>query len=395
MNRVQRKIAYGLAATLLILSFVLVFFPAETESHYLVEASWQADYISDSVLQSTVLQQSGWIFRLKTREISQSETIPITFDLTHKNTGGQADLEIQANTDSDAVTVLSGAEHTTIPADGNQHSYTVKLQVNHVTKEKTASVQITASSSGETRSATFRVTIKPAGSGTVEPTEKKSEFKDLFAENESMDSYTWGTPFCEAYAIARPGTLYYAAGTTGDSFGAFPAYTTYRMGNGETVTLYEPDVLPLEADSGAVVFDLSRVTAMASAPSAVRLKLKTEDGNWQIKNIALQASDTLQNRFDENGIPAVYVAGMDKCGQPEVRVEHLTWDESKNALQYQVVTDKFAMKWDEQDNNGGQYLHLNSDGNTIAAGSYRVILTWKLGAVTVYTQNLPFYVYYI
>ena len=144
------------------------------------------------------------------------------------------------------------------------------------------------------------------------------------------------------------------------------------------------------------MFDLSRVTAMASAPSAVRLKLKTEDGKWQIKNIALQASDTLQNQFDENGIPAVYVAGMDKCGQPEVRVEHLSWDESKNALQYQVVTDKFAMKWDEQDKkNGGQYLHLNSDGNTIAAGSYRVILTWKLGAVTVYTQNLPFYVYYI
>ena len=394
MNRVQRKIAYGLAATLLILSFVLAFFPAETESHYLVEASWQADYISDSVLQSTVLQQSGWIYRLRTRTLTQNEEIPIVFDLTHKNTGGQADLEIQANTDSDAVTVYSGTGHTTIPADGNQHSYTVKLQVNPVTKEKNASVQITASASGETRSATFRVTIKPAGSSTVEP-EEKSESKDLFAENESMDSYTWGTPFCEAYAIAEPGALYYAAGTTGDSFGAFPAHTTYRMGNGETVTLYEPDVLPLEAGSGAVVFDLSRVTAMASAPSAVRLKLKTEDGNWQIKNIALQASDTLQNQFDKNGIPAVYIAGMDKCGQPEVRVEHLSWDESKNALQYQVVTGKFAMKWDEQDENGGQYLHLNSDGNTIAAGSYRVILTWKLGAVTVYTQNLPFYVYYI
>ncbi len=393
MSRAQRKIAYWLTAALLTLALALALFPATTESHYVVEDSWQADYINDPVLQSTILQQSGRIFRLKTREISQSETISVTFDLTHKNTGGQADLEIQANTDSDAVTVSSGAGHTTIPADGNQHSYTVNLQVNPVAKEETASVQITVSASGETRSATFRITIEPVGSSSAE-TAEKSESKDLFAGNESMDSYTWGTPFCEAYAIAEPGTLYYAAGTTGDSFGAFPAYTTYRMGNGETVTLYEPDVLPLEAGSGAVVIDLSRVTAMASAPSAVRLKLKTVDGNWQIKNIALQASETPQTQYEENGIPAVYVAGMDKCGQPEVRVEHLSWDESKNVLQYQVVTNEFAMKWDEQDQNGGQYLHLNSDGNTIAAGSYRVILTWKLGAVTVYTQNLPFYVYY-
>ena len=388
MGRLRRTIPYLLAVALLVASVCLALFPAPATAHYVVQSGWQEDYYSDSEIRSSVLQPEGGLYRLKDRRPIQTVDIPIEFDLTHKNIGGTAEAQIRAEVSDACLSIASGTGTVLVPKDGNSKKYTVCVQAKSVEVEKTASVMISFTCGGETLSGTFRITLLPEGTVLPDQTEEKA-VSGLFYPDASMNRYMWGRPICTVYAIHEEGTLFYRAGN--GAYGAFPQFTSYRIGNGQAVTLFEPDTLSLKAGSGVLILDFNRVSELASNPPAIGLKITLKSGETESRTVESAKVSTHQSLVGENGIPTVYVANMDNCGLPDVELEHLTADPA-HTLCYETVTDQIERKWSAAD--GGQYLTIQTKDSELPAGSYRMTLTWTRDTVIVYQQKCVFYVNY-
>ena len=389
MGRLRRTIPYLLAVALLVASVCLALFPAPATAHYVVQSGWQEDYYSDSEIRSSVLQPEGGLYRLKDRRPIQTVDIPIEFDLTHKNIGGTAEAQIQAEVSDACLSIASGTGTVLVPKDGNSKKYTVCVQAKSVEVEKTASVMISFTCGGETLSGTFRITLLPEGTVLPDQTEEKA-MSGLFYPNASMNRYMWGRPICTVYAIHEEGTLFYKAGN--GTYGAFPQFTSYRIGNGQAVTLFEPDTLSLEAGNGVLILDFNRVSELASDPPAIGLKITLKGGGTESRTVESAEVSTHQSLVGENGIPTVYVANMDNCGQPDVELEHLTVGaDPAHTLRYEQIEPI----WSAQDAEGGQYLTIQTKKDSeLPAGSYRMTLTWTRDTVIVYQQKCVFYVNY-
>ena len=389
MGRLRRTIPYLLAVALLVASVCLALFPAPATAHYVVQSGWQEDYYSDSEIRSSVLQPEGGLYRLKDRRPIQTVDIPIEFDLTHKNIGGTAEAQIQAEVSDACLSIASGTGTVLVPKDGNSKKYTVCVQAKSVEVEKTASVMISFTCGGETLSGTFRITLLPEGTVLPDQTEEKA-MSGLFYPNASMNRYMWGRPICTVYAIEEEGTLFYRAGN--GAYGAFPQFTSYRIGNGQAVTLFEPDTLSLKAGSGVLILDFNRVSELASDPPAIGLKITLKGGGTESRTVESAEVSTHQSLVGENGIPTVYVANMDNCGQPDVKLEHLTVGaDPAHTLRYEQIEPI----WSAQDAEGGQYLTIQTKKDSeLPAGSYRMTLTWTRDTVIVYQQKCVFYVNY-
>ena len=388
MGRLRRTIPYLLAVALLVASVCLALFPAPATAHYVVQSGWQEDYYSDSEIRSSVLQPEGGLYRLKDRRPIQTVDIPIEFDLTHKNIGGTAEAQIQAEVSDACLSIASGTGTVLVPKDGNSKKYTVCVQAKSVEVEKTASVMISFTCGGETLSGTFRITLLPEGTVLPDQTEEKA-MSGLFSPNASMNRYMWGRPICTVYAIHEEGTLFYKAGN--GTYGAFPQFTSYRIGNGQAVTLFEPDTLSLEAGNGVLILDFNRVSELASDPPAIGLKITLKGGGTESRTVESAEVSTHQSLVGENGIPTVYVANMDNCGQPDVELEHLTVGaDPAHTLRYETVEPI----WSAQDAEDGRYLTIQTKDSELPAGSYRMTLTWTRDTVIVYQQKCVFYVNY-
>ena len=393
MGRLRRTIPYLLAVALLVASVCLALFPAPATAHYVVQSGWQEDYYSDSEIRSSVLQPEGGLYRLKDRRPRQTVDIPIEFDLTHKNIGGTAEAQIRAEVSDACLSIASGTGTVLVPKDGNSKKYTVCVQAKSVEVEKTASVMISFTCGGETLSGTFRITLLPAGTVLPDQTEEKA-MSGLFYPNASMNRYMWGRPICTVYAIEEEGTLFYRAGN--GAYGAFPQFTSYRIGNGQAVTLFEPDTLSLKAGSGVLILDFNRVSELASNPPAIGLKITLKGGGTESRTVESADVSTHQSLVGENGIPTVYVANMDNCGQPDVKLEHLTVGaDPAHTLRYETVTDQIEPIWSAQDAEDGRYLTIQTKDSELPAGSYRMTLTWTRDTVMVYQQKCVFYVNYL
>lgn len=389
MGRLRRTIPYLLAVALLVASVCLALFPAPATAHYVVQSGWQEDYYSDSEIRSSVLQPEGGLYRLKDRRPLQTVDIPIEFDLTHKNIGGTAEAQIRAEVSDACLSIASGTGTVLVPKDGNSKKYTVCVQAKPVEVEKTASVMISFTCGGETLSGTFRITLLPEGTVLPDQTEEKA-MSGLFYPDASMNRYMWGRPICTVYAIHEEGTLFYKAGN--GTYGAFPQFTSYRIGNGQAVTLFEPDTLSLKAGSGVLILDFNRVSELASNPPAIGLKITLKSGETESRTVESAKVSTHQSLVGENGIPTVYVANMDNCGLPDVKLEHLTVGaDSAHTLRYEQIEPI----WSAQDAEGGQYLTIQTKKDSeLPAGSYRMTLTWTRDTVIVYQQKCVFYVNY-
>ena len=389
MGRLRRTIPYLLAVALLVASVCLALFPAPATAHYVVQSGWQEDYYSDSEIRSSVLQPEGGLYRLKDRRPIQTVDIPIEFDLTHKNIGGTAEAQIRAEVSDACLSIASGTGTVLVPKDGNSKKYTVCVQAKPVEVEKTASVMISFTCGGETLSGTFRITLLPEGTVLPDQTEEKA-MSGLFYPNASMNRYMWGRPICTVYAIEEEGTLFYRAGN--GAYGAFPQFTSYRIGNGQAVTLFEPDTLSLKAGSGVLILDFNRVSELASNPPAIGLKITLKSGETESRTVESAKVSTHQSLVGENGIPTVYVANMDNCGLPDVKLEHLTVGaDPAHTLRYEQIEPI----WSAQDAEGGQYLTIQTKKDSeLPAGSYRMTLTWTRDTVIVYQQKCVFYVNY-
>ena len=392
MGRLRRTIPYLLAVALLVASVCLALFPAPATAHYVVQSGWQEDYYSDSEIRSSVLQPEGGLYRLKDRRPIQTVDIPIEFDLTHKNIGGTAEAQIQAEVSDACLSIASGTGTVLVPKDGNSKKYTVCVQAKPVEVEKTASVMISFTCGGETLSGTFRITLLPAGTVLPDQTEEKA-MSGLFYPDASMNRYMWGRPICTVYAIEEEGTLFYRAGN--GAYGAFPQFTSYRIGNGQAVTLFEPDTLSLKAGSGVLILDFNCVSELASDPPAIGLKITLKGGGTESRTVESAEVSTHQSLVGENGIPTVYVANMDNCGLPDVELEHLTVGaDPAHTLRYETVTDQIEPIWSAQDAEDGRYLTIQTKDSELPAGSYRMTLTWTRDTVIVYQQKCVFYVNY-
>ena len=388
MGRLRRTIPYLLAVALLVASVCLALFPAPATAHYVVQSGWQEDYYSDSEIRSSVLQPEGGLYRLKDRRPIQTVDIPIEFDLTHKNIGGTAEAQIRAEVSDACLSIASGTGTVLVPKDGNSKKYTVCVQAKSVEVEKTASVMISFTCGGETLSGTFRITLLPAGTVLPDQTEEKA-VSGLFYPDASMNRYMWGRPICTVYAIHEEGTLFYKAGN--GTYGAFPQFTSYRIGNGQAVTLFEPDTLSLKAGSGVLILDFNRVSELASNPPAIGLKITLKSGETESRTVESAKVSTHQSLVGENGIPTVYVANMDNCGLPDVKLEHLTVGaDPAHTLRYETVEPI----WSAQDAEDGRYLTIQTKDSELPAGSYRMTLTWTRDTVIVYQQKCVFYVNY-
>ena len=392
MGRLRRTIPYLLAVALLVASVCLALFPAPATAHYVVQSGWQEDYYSDSEIRSSVLQPEGGLYRLKDRRPLQTVDIPIEFDLTHKNIGGTAEAQIRAEVSDACLSIASGTGTVLVPKDGNSKKYTVCVQAKPVEVEKTASVMISFTCGGETLSGTFRITLLPEGTVLPDQTEEKA-MSGLFYPNASMNRYMWGRPICTVYAIEEEGTLFYRAGN--GAYGAFPQFTSYRIGNGQAVTLFEPDTLSLKAGSGVLILDFNCVSELASDPPAIGLKITLKGGGTESRTVESAEVSTHQSLVGENGIPTVYVANMDNCGLPDVELERLTVGaDPAHTLRYETVTDQIEPIWSAQDAEDGRYLTIQTKDSELPAGSYRMTLTWTRDTVIVYQQKCVFYVNY-
>ena len=389
MSRLRRTIPYLLAVALLVASVCLALFPAPATAHYVVQSGWQEDYYSDSEIRSSVLQPEGGLYRLKDRRPLQTVDIPIEFDLTHKNIGGTAEAQIRAEVSDACLSIASGTGTVLVPKDGNSKKYTVCVQAKPVEVEKTASVMISFTCGGETLSGTFRITLLPPEVVQPDQIEEKA-VSGLFSPNASMNRYMWGRPICTVYAIEEEGTLFYRAGN--GTYGAFPRFTSYRIGNDPAETLYEPDTLSLKAGSGVLILDFNRVSELASNPPAIGLKITLKSGETESRTVESAKVSTHQSLVGENGIPTVYVANMDNCGLPDVKLEHLTVGaDPAHTLRYEQIEPI----WSAQDAEGGQYLTIQTKKDSeLPAGSYRMTLTWTRDTVIVYQQKCVFYVNY-
>ena len=392
MSRLRRTIPYLLAAALLVASVCLALFPAPATAHYVVQSGWQEDYYCASEIRSSVLQPEGGLYRLKDRMPLETVDIPIEFDLTHKNVGGTAEAQIRAEVSDACLSIASGTGTVHVPKDGRSQKYTVRVRANPVEAEKTVSVEIFFTCGGETLSGIFRITLLPPEVVPPDQTEEKAE-SGLFYPNASMNRYMWGRPICTVYAIEEEGTLFYRAGN--GTYGAFPRFTSYRIGNDPAETLYEPDTLSLKAGSGVLILDFNRVSELASDPPAIGLKITLKNGKTESRTVESAEVSTHQSLEGENGIPTVYVANMDNCGLPDVELEHLTVGaDPDRTLGYETVTDQ--IEWSAQDAEGGQYLTIQTkDNSELPAGSYRMTLTWTRDTVIVYQQKCVFYVNYL
>lgn len=392
MRKARQTILYALAAALLVTTLFLALFPTDATAHYVIEASWQGDYVSDSPIRSSILQPEGGLYRLKDRRPIQTVDIPIEFDLTHKNIGGTAEAQIQAEVSDACLSIASGTGTVLVPKDGNSKKYTVCVQAKSVEVEKTASVMISFTCGGETLSGTFQITLLPAGTVLPDQTEEKA-VSGLFSPNASMNRYMWGRPICTVYAIEEEGTLFYRAGN--GTYGAFPRFTSYRIGNDPAETLYEPDTLSLEAGNGVLILDFNRVSELASDPPAIGLKITLKGGGTESRTVESAEVSTHQSLVGENGIPTVYVANMDNMdnrGQPDVELEHLTVGaDPAHTLRYEQIEPIWSAQYAE----GGQYLTIQTKKDSeLPAGSYRMTLTWTRDTVIVYQQKCVFYVNY-
>ena len=390
MSRLRRTIPYLLAAALLVASVCLALFPAPATAHYVVQSGWQEDYYCASEIRSSVLQPEGGLYRLKDRMPRETVDIPIEFDLTHKNIGGSAEAQIQAKvSDASCLSIADGMGPVSVPKDGILRNYTVRVRANPVEAKKTVSVEIFFTCGDETLSGIFRITLLPPEVVPPDQTEEKPE-SGLFSTNASMNRYMWGRPICTVYAIHEEGTLFYRAGN--GTYGAFPRFTSYRIGNDPAETLYEPDTLSLKAGNGVLILDFNRVSELASDPPAIGLKITLKSGETESRTVESAKVSTHQSLVGENGIPTVYVANMDNCGLPDVKLEHLTVGaDSAHTLRYEQIEPI----WSAQDAEGGQYLTIQTKKDSeLPAGSYRMTLTWTRDTVIVYQQKCVFYVNY-
>lgn len=394
MSRLRRTIPYLLAAALLVASVCLALFPAPATAHYVVQSGWQEDYYCASEIRSSVLQPEGCLYRLKDcMPLNNTVDIPIEFDLTHKNIGGSAEAQIRAEvSDASCLSIADGMGPVSVPKDGILRNYTVRVRANPVVEKKTVSVEIFFTCGGETLSGIFRITLLPQE--VVQPDQTKEKaVSGLFSPNASMNRYMWGRPICTVYAIHEEGTLFYRAGN--GTYGAFPRFTSYRIGNDPAETLYEPDTLSLEAGNGVLILDFNRVSELASNPPAIGLKITLKSGETESRTVKSAEVSTHQSQEGENGIPTVYVANMDNCGLPDVKLEHLTVGaDPAHTLRYETVTNQIDPIWKEQDEDGG-YLTIQTEDSELPAGSYRMTLTWTRDTVIVYQQKCVFYVNYL
>lgn len=394
MSRLRRTIPYLLAAALLVASVCLALFPAPATAHYVVQSGWQEDYYCASEIRSSVLQPEGCLYRLKDcMPLNNTVDIPIEFDLTHKNIGGSAEAQIRAEvSDASCLSIADGMGPVSVPKDGILRNYTVRVRANPVVEKKTVSVEIFFTCGGETLSGIFRITLLPQE--VVQPDQTKEKaVSGLFSPNASMNRYMWGRPICTVYAIHEEGTLFYRAGN--GTYGAFPRFTSYRIGNDPAETLYEPDTLSLKAGSGVLILDFNRVSELASNPPAIGLKITLKSGETESRTVKSAEVSTHQSQEGENGIPTVYVANMDNCGLPDVKLEHLTVGaDPAHTLRYETVTNQIDPIWKEQDEDGG-YLTIQTEDSELPAGSYRMTLTWTRDTVIVYQQKCVFYVNYL
>lgn len=393
MSRLRRTIPYLLAAALLVASVCLALFPAPATAHYVVQSGWQEDYYCASEIRSSILQPEGCLYRLKDRILSEPDEILIEFDLTHKNIGGSAEAQIQAKvSDASCLSIADGMGPVSVPKDGILRNYTVRVRANPVVEKKTVSVKIFFTCGGETLSGIFRITLLPPEVVQPDQTEEKPE-SGLFSPNASMNRYMWGRPICTVYAIEEEGTLFYRAGN--GTYGAFPRFTSYRIGNDPAETLYEPDTLSLKAGNGVLILDFNRVSELASDPPAIGLKITLKNGGTESRTVESAKVSTHQSLEGENGIPTVYVANMDNCGLPDVKLEHLTVGaDPAHTLRYETVTNQIDPIWRAQDAEGGRYLTIQTKDSELPAGSYRMTLTWTRDTVIVYQQKCVFYVNY-
>ena len=387
MRKARQTILYALAAALLVTTLFLALFPTDATAHYVIEASWQGDYVSDSPIRSSILQPEGCLYRLKDCMPLNTVEIPIEFDLTHKNIGGSAEAQIRAEVSDACLSIASGTTGmVSVPADGSQKDYTVVLLAEPVTSETTARVTISAECDEDTLFATFQITLLPAGTSSSASAAEKAE-TGLFVDSASMDTYTWGKPICISYAIEHDGAVTYRQ--EDGAFGEFPRFTVYRIGNGETVTLYEPDTIALSVGSGVLILNFDRVAALTNDPPEIGLKISLSNGNAENRTIRPTAISTHQNQVDKNGIPSVYVVQMDKCGGPEITVERLAPGKtSSQSPHYETVTEQVKLNW------GGRYVTVAPKDGELPAGSYRMTLTWTRDTVIVYQQKCVFYVNY-
>lgn len=394
MSRLRRTIPYLLAAALLVASVCLALFPAPATAHYVVQSGWQEDYYCASEIRSSILQPEGCLYRLKDRILSEPDEILIEFDLTHKNIGGSAEAQIQAKvSDASCLSIADGMGPVSVPKDGILRNYTVRVRANPVVEKKTVSVKIFFTCGGETLSGIFRITLLPPEVVQPDQTEEKPE-SGLFSPNASMNRYMWGRPICTVYAIEEEGTLFYRAGN--GTYGAFPRFTSYRIGNDPAETLYEPDTLSLKAGNGVLILDFNRVSELASDPPAIGLKITLKNGGTESRTVESAKVSTHQSLEGENGIPTVYVANMDNCGLPDVKLEHLTVGaDPAHTLRYETVTNQIDPIWRAQDAEGGRYLTIQTKDSELPAGSYRMTLTWTRDTVMVYQQKCVFYVNYL
>lgn len=436
MKKLWYSTAY-LTASLLLIIATLLLLPVTSQARYSASPQWLSTYTPTAdapAFSSDLLADVGEIYLLDW-DVSQNNKKQLTFcicfpveeilaedvmPILYAEKTVTVDCAVSDNCVTAEATATDGSEvpfpaDYIIPADGQEYLIKVNLTCEEL-QEKEIAVTITAAYGEETLTGTVNITLL---TGTETP------FGSGYASQVSEDLLVMQTSYDPTQlicaALTLPNGCEKAELSTGIGI-AFPAKTRFSFNGEDWRTLYEADTISVPLTSTYVQLDLSE-TELSAVPHAIRLRLdaciqgEEQEGTplylyqmtaesayvewnalWQGSRV-IRATSSRALLLPDNGMT---VEGMVQMLMP------LPEEEQSDSAEETEGTDIPALVWTDVESVKLEMKEISQptqdpltpetisslvvDAGEAAAGSYRLVITWKLGDTRVRTEYIPFFV---
>lgn len=434
MKKLWYSTAY-LTASLLLIIATLLLLPVTSQARYSASPRWLSTYTPTAdaaAFSSDLLADVGEIYLLDW-DVSQNNKKQLTFcicfpveeisaedemPILYAEKTVTLDCEVSDNCVTAKATATDGSEvsfpaYYIIPADGQKYLINVNLTCEELQEKKEIAVTITAAYGEETLTGTVNITLL---TGTETP------FGSGYASQESEDLLVMQTSYNPTQlicaALTLPNGCEKAELSTGNG-NAFPAKTRFSFNGEDWRTLYEADTISVPLTSTYVQLDLSE-TALSAVPHAIRLRLDAciqgeeqeetplclyqmtaesayveWNALWQGSRV-IRATSSRALLLPDNGMTVEGMVQMLEEEQSdsaeeteETDVPALVWTDVESV---KLEMKEISQPTQDPSMTPEKISSLVVDAGEAAAGSYRLVITWKLGDTRVRTEYIPFFV---
>lgn len=437
MKKLWYSTAY-LTASLLLIIATLLLLPVTSQARYSASPRWLSTYTPTAdapAFSSDLLADVGEIYLLDW-DVSQNNKKQLTFcicfpveeisaedemPILYAEKKVTVDCAVSDNCVTAEATATDDSEVSfpadyIIPADGQKYLIKVNLTCEALQEKKEIAVTITAAYGEETLTGTVNITLL---TGTETPF--GSGYASQVSEGLLVMQKSYDPTQLICAALTLPNGCEKAELSTGSGI-AFPAKTRFSFNGEDWRTLYEADTISVPLTSTYVQLDLSE-TALSAVPDAIRLRLdaciqgEEQEGTplylyqmaesayvewnalWQGSRV-IRATSSRALLLPDNDMT---VEGMVQMLMPlpeeeqsdsaeeteETDVPALVWTDVKSV---KLEMKEISQPTQDPSMTPETISSLVVDAGEAAAGSYRLVITWKLGDTRVRTEYIPFFV---